>query len=165
MRVLAIESSCDESAAAVLDETQGLLAHELYSQIDLHRAYGGVVPELASRDHVRKLLPLVKRALELKPDSGYIMDSLGWVYYKMGRFKESLKELLHARDTVGSDAAIYEHLGDVYKALGKPESAMEAWKKSLTLKEDEDGLRDRVRKKLRALERTGNAQSSRSGKD
>jgi N6-L-threonylcarbamoyladenine synthase len=63
MRVLALESSCDESAAAVLDEHAGLLAHELYSQVDLHRAYGGVVPELASRDHVRRLLPLVRRAL------------------------------------------------------------------------------------------------------
>ncbi len=63
-RVLAIESSCDESAAAVLDESQGLLAHELYSQIELHRTYGGVVPELASRDHVRRLLPLVRRALD-----------------------------------------------------------------------------------------------------
>ncbi|HWZ62422.1 MAG TPA: tRNA (adenosine(37)-N6)-threonylcarbamoyltransferase complex transferase subunit TsaD [Steroidobacteraceae bacterium] len=64
MRVLAIESSCDESAAAVLDEGAGLLAHELYSQIELHRAYGGVVPELASRDHVRRLLPLVKAAMQ-----------------------------------------------------------------------------------------------------
>ncbi len=63
-RVLAIESSCDESAAAVLDESQGLLAHELYSQIELHRVYGGVVPELASRDHVRRLLPLVRQALD-----------------------------------------------------------------------------------------------------
>src|SRR5690348_392377 len=64
LRVLALESSCDESAAAVLDEVDGLLAHELYSQIELHRVYGGVVPELASRDHVRRLLPLVRRALE-----------------------------------------------------------------------------------------------------
>ena len=63
MRVLAIESSCDESAAAVLDDGTGLLAHELHSQIELHRAYGGVVPELASRDHVRRLLPLVRQAL------------------------------------------------------------------------------------------------------
>ena len=61
MRVLAIESSCDESAVAVLDGQRGLLAHELYSQVELHRAYGGVVPELASRDHVRRLLPLVSR--------------------------------------------------------------------------------------------------------
>ena len=64
MRILAIETSCDESAVAVLDEQRGLLAHELWSQIDLHRAYGGVVPELASRDHLRRLLPLVRTALE-----------------------------------------------------------------------------------------------------
>jgi N6-L-threonylcarbamoyladenine synthase len=63
MRVLAIESSCDESAAAVFDDTRGLLAHELFSQVELHRIFGGVVPELASRDHVRRLLPLVKSAL------------------------------------------------------------------------------------------------------
>ena len=63
MRVLAIESSCDESAAAVYDDTRGLLSHELFSQVALHRIFGGVVPELASRDHVRRLLPLVKSAL------------------------------------------------------------------------------------------------------
>ena len=64
VRILAIESSCDESAAAVLDADRGLLAHELFSQVELHRVYGGVVPELASRDHVRKLLPLVRSALK-----------------------------------------------------------------------------------------------------
>src|SRR5499425_2801644 len=62
-RILALESSCDESAAAVLDSEQGLLAHELFSQIELHRLYGGVVPELASRDHVRRLLPLIRGVL------------------------------------------------------------------------------------------------------
>jgi N6-L-threonylcarbamoyladenine synthase len=64
MRVLAIESSCDESAVAVLDRHRGLLAHELFSQIDLHRVFGGVVPELASRDHIRRLLPLLRTALD-----------------------------------------------------------------------------------------------------
>jgi N6-L-threonylcarbamoyladenine synthase len=64
MRILAIESSCDESAAAVLDADQGLLGHEVFSQIELHRVFGGVVPELASRDHVRKLLPLVRSVLQ-----------------------------------------------------------------------------------------------------
>jgi N6-L-threonylcarbamoyladenine synthase len=63
MRVLGIESSCDESAVAVIDDDAGLLAHRLYSQVDLHRLYGGVVPELASRDHVRRLLPLVRETL------------------------------------------------------------------------------------------------------
>jgi len=64
MRILAIETSCDESAVAVLDGERGLLAHELWSQIDLHRLFGGVVPELASRDHLRRLLPLLRAALE-----------------------------------------------------------------------------------------------------
>jgi N6-L-threonylcarbamoyladenine synthase len=64
MRVLALESSCDESAVAILDEEAGLRAHELFSQVDLHRAYGGVVPELASRDHVRRLLPLIRTVLD-----------------------------------------------------------------------------------------------------
>ncbi|HWK73406.1 MAG TPA: tRNA (adenosine(37)-N6)-threonylcarbamoyltransferase complex transferase subunit TsaD [Povalibacter sp.] len=63
MKVLGIETSCDETAAAVYDGAAGLLAHRLYSQIDLHVEYGGVVPELASRDHVRKLLPLIEGAL------------------------------------------------------------------------------------------------------
>jgi N6-L-threonylcarbamoyladenine synthase len=63
LRILGIESSCDESAAAVYDDAAGLLSHELFSQIDLHRLYGGVVPELASRDHVQRLLPLVRQAL------------------------------------------------------------------------------------------------------
>jgi N6-L-threonylcarbamoyladenine synthase len=63
MRILALESSCDESAVAVYDDAAGLLSHEIHSQIDLHRVYGGVVPELASRDHVRRLLPLLRTAL------------------------------------------------------------------------------------------------------
>jgi len=81
MRVLAIESSCDESAAAVLDARAGLLAHELFSQIELHRTYGGVVPELASRDHVRRLLPLVERALQR---AGTAASELHGVAYTAG---------------------------------------------------------------------------------
>lgn len=69
MRILAIESSCDESAAAVLDAERGLLAHEVFSQIELHQRFGGVVPELASRDHVRRLLPLVDHVLERSASS------------------------------------------------------------------------------------------------
>jgi N6-L-threonylcarbamoyladenine synthase len=61
--VLGIETSCDETAVAIYAGARGLLAHEVFSQVDLHARYGGVVPELASRDHVRKLLPLVDAAL------------------------------------------------------------------------------------------------------
>lgn len=64
MRVLGIETSCDETGIAIYDTEQGLLAHQLYSQVKLHADYGGVVPELASRDHVRKTLPLIQAALK-----------------------------------------------------------------------------------------------------
>ena len=64
MRVLGIETSCDETAVAVYDAAAGLLSHRLHSQVELHQAFGGVVPELASRDHVRRLLPLVTAVLE-----------------------------------------------------------------------------------------------------
>mgnify|MGYP001820279365 CR=1 FL=1 len=63
MRVLGLETSCDETGIALYDSEQGLLADALYSQVEVHREYGGVVPELASRDHVRKTLPLVQQVL------------------------------------------------------------------------------------------------------
>jgi N6-L-threonylcarbamoyladenine synthase len=81
MRVLAIETSCDETAAAVYDGEQGLLAHRLYSQVELHAQYGGVVPELASRDHVRKLLPLIEGVLE---DAHTRPAQIGGVAYTAG---------------------------------------------------------------------------------
>src|SRR6202522_3303212 len=73
MRVIGIESSCDETAVAVYDADLGLLSHRLHSQIAMHQAYGGVVPELASRDHIRRLLPLVREALaDAESDRGSI---------------------------------------------------------------------------------------------
>ncbi|MFZ4699228.1 MAG: tRNA (adenosine(37)-N6)-threonylcarbamoyltransferase complex transferase subunit TsaD [Candidatus Methylumidiphilus sp.] len=64
MNVLGIETSCDETAVAVYDSRRGLLAHALFSQVKIHAEYGGVVPELASRDHVRKLIPLIRQVME-----------------------------------------------------------------------------------------------------
>ncbi|MCH7899169.1 MAG: tRNA (adenosine(37)-N6)-threonylcarbamoyltransferase complex transferase subunit TsaD [Proteobacteria bacterium] len=63
MNVLGIETSCDETGVAVYSTEKGLLAHDLHSQIDLHAVYGGVVPEIASRDHLRRLLPLIRKIL------------------------------------------------------------------------------------------------------
>ncbi len=63
MRILGIETSCDETGIALLDSEAGLLAQALHSQVDMHEAYGGVVPELASRDHIRRVLPLLDRVL------------------------------------------------------------------------------------------------------
>lgn len=63
-RVLGIETSCDDTGVAVYDSEEGLLAHALYSQIETHQEYGGVVPELAARDHIRKIIPLVDTVLK-----------------------------------------------------------------------------------------------------
>jgi N6-L-threonylcarbamoyladenine synthase len=81
MRVLGIETSCDETGVALYDSTQGILSHAVYSQVELHAQYGGVVPELASRDHVRKLIPLIKRVLT---DSGLQARDIAGVAYTAG---------------------------------------------------------------------------------
>ena len=81
MRILGIETSCDETGVAVYDSDRGLLAHCLYSQIDLHADYGGVVPELASRDHVRKIIPLLR---ELLAEAGSSLEELDGVAYTAG---------------------------------------------------------------------------------
>lgn len=64
MKILGIETSCDETGVAIYDDEKGLVANQLYSQIEMHADYGGVVPELASRDHIRKTLPLIQAALK-----------------------------------------------------------------------------------------------------
>ena len=60
MLVLGLETSCDETGVALFDTGRGIIGQALHSQVDLHAMYGGVVPEIASRDHVRRLLPLIK---------------------------------------------------------------------------------------------------------
>jgi N6-L-threonylcarbamoyladenine synthase len=81
MRILGIETSCDETGIAIYDEEQGILAHRLYSQIAVHADYGGVVPELASRDHVRKTIPLIKEVLA---DANLTPQDLDGVAYTAG---------------------------------------------------------------------------------
>ena len=81
MRVLGIESSCDETGVAIYDTRAGLLGQALFSQIEMHAEYGGVVPELASRDHVRRLLPLVRQVMS-EADTG--PEQLDGVAYTAG---------------------------------------------------------------------------------
>lgn len=81
MRVLGIETSCDDTAAAIYDEQGGLLAHRTFSQIAIHQEYGGVVPELAARDHIRKLLPLIRAVMGAANTQA---DDLGGVAYTAG---------------------------------------------------------------------------------
>jgi N6-L-threonylcarbamoyladenine synthase len=81
MAILGIETSCDETGVAVYDGERGLLGHALYSQVELHARYGGVVPELASRDHVRKLLPLVRQVFD---SSGIKPTNIDGIAYTAG---------------------------------------------------------------------------------
>jgi N6-L-threonylcarbamoyladenine synthase len=79
--ILGIETSCDETAVAIYDSIQGLTAHRIYSQVAMHAEYGGVVPELASRDHIRKLLPLIEGTLA---DGGIEYPALSAIAYTAG---------------------------------------------------------------------------------
>jgi len=81
MLVLGVESSCDETGVALYDTEHGLLSHALYSQIAMHNEYGGVVPELASRDHIRRLLPLTRQVLA---ESGRKLTDLDGIAYTQG---------------------------------------------------------------------------------
>lgn len=81
MIVLGIESSCDETGVALYTGDRGLLAHRLFSQIQIHAEYGGVVPELASRDHIRKLVPLIR---ELLAETRLSLADLGGIAYTAG---------------------------------------------------------------------------------
>jgi len=81
MRVLGIESSCDDTGVAIYDGNLGLLSHRLASQIDVHRPYGGVVPELAARDHIRTVMPLVDAVLDR---ADCTLDDLDGVAYTAG---------------------------------------------------------------------------------
>ncbi|MFU2080541.1 tRNA (adenosine(37)-N6)-threonylcarbamoyltransferase complex transferase subunit TsaD [Avibacterium endocarditidis] len=78
MRILGIETSCDETGVAIYDENDGLIANQLYTQIALHADYGGVVPELASRDHIRKTAPLIQAALQEANLSAQDIDGIAY---------------------------------------------------------------------------------------
>ncbi len=81
MLILGIETSCDETGIALYDALQGLIAQEIYTQIPLHQQYGGVVPELSSRDHIRKLIPLIKTLLA---DADVTLSQLNAIAYTKG---------------------------------------------------------------------------------
>ena len=95
MKVLGLETSCDETGIAIYDTDAGLLAHKIYSQIEQHAEYGGVVPELASRDHVRKTIPLIEEVLA---DAGLSKKQLDGIAFTTG---PGLAGALMAGATIG----------------------------------------------------------------
>jgi len=101
-----------------------------------------------------KALEYIERAVKLKPKNGYILDSLGWVYFRLGRTEEAREALEQALELSGEDPAIYDHLGDVYLELGLKSDAIEAYRKGISMfdENEESDLKKAMQEKLQLLE-------------
>jgi tetratricopeptide (TPR) repeat protein len=109
---------------------------------------GYTLAELGIR--LKEAEELIKRALEVRPEDGYITDSLGWVYFKMGRHKDALLYIQKALEKLPEDPLITEHLGDTYMALGKWREAQGAYEKALRLGHENPGeLETKIEKSKR----------------
>ena len=106
MKVLGIETSCDETGIAVYDTDRGLLADGLYSQVAVHAEYGGVVPELASRDHIRKTLPLINQVLA---EAGMAKGALDAVDHVGQALHDGLVRAAQAHGVAREQAGVLGH--------------------------------------------------------
>ena len=102
-----------------------------------------------------KALDYIQRAIELKPENGYIHDSLGWVYFRLGRFEQAVKELEAAIKLSPNDPAILDHLGDAYLASGRTRQALETYRKAVKSSTDNEKDKHRILEKMRILEKQG----------
>ena len=100
--------------------------------------------------HLEKALEYIKKAVELMPEDGYVRDSLGWVYFKMGNVEQAIIELEKASEMVSSDPIIREHLGDVYTQTEQFDKALAAYEEAHRLFEEEE-KKERVNAKIDAL--------------
>lgn len=100
-------------------------------------------------------LDYIQRAIELKPDNGYIRDSLGWVYYRLGKIEQAIKELEAAVKLSPDDAGILEHLGDVYLESGRVREALQTYKKAVKFSTENEQEKKRILEKIRILEKQG----------
>ena len=98
-------------------------------------------------------LGLINRALALRPDSAYFIDSLAWVYFRLGRTREALAEIKRAVAITNNDPVLYEHMGDIEKALGNREEALSAWRSAIKYDDEENSVTSRVQGKIDALEK------------
>jgi len=98
-------------------------------------------------------MTLIEKALRIKPDSGYIIDSLGWVYFQKGMYDEALKHLEKAVATVPNDPTIMEHLGDVYSKKGMFKKSLETYEKAMTLNHPQS---EKLKEKIEELKKRVN---------
>ncbi len=101
--------------------------------------------------HLEKALSYILKAATLKPDNGFIIDSLGWAYYRLGNFQQAARELERSVQLIPDDPHIYDHLGDVYRSLNRFSEAIEIYKKAYEMFKDEKNKND-IRQKIEALE-------------
>jgi predicted Zn-dependent protease len=107
--------------------------------------------------HLDEAETMIRRALELKPGSGYITDSLGWLYFKKNRLDEAIRYLKEASETQSEDATIFEHLGDAHVGAGQLREAMEAYGKAYQINPESESLK----KKIERLRKIGSFASAR----
>lgn len=100
-------------------------------------------------------LDYIQRAIELKPENGYIHDSLGWVYYRLGKLEQAIKALETAVKLSPEDAAILEHLGDVYLESGRVREALQSYRKAVKLSRENAEEKKRLQEKIRIIQRQG----------
>ncbi|MCZ6875241.1 MAG: tetratricopeptide repeat protein, partial [bacterium] len=105
--------------------------------------------------HLDESIGAIQRALEIEPENGYFLDSLGWAYYKNGWYEKALLELKSAVAAVPDDPVIQEHLGDVYMRLRRLRKARQAWEKSLSLKPRNIAVEEKLRKIQALMEEAG----------
>ncbi len=154
-------AEADLNLALKLSPNQPLALNYLgYSWIDQKR-------------HLRRGLSLIKKAVRQKPDDGYIVDSLGWAYFRLSNYKEAAKHLERAVELRPEDPVLNDHLGDAYWRVGREREARFQWSQALTLKPEPDDavkIKDKLQHGLptpvlaRQVKRTRKAQSSRQGK-
>ena len=128
------------------------LVHEMQEAIRLDPKHADALNYLgytyAERDmRLAEAISLVQRALAVKPQNGYYLDSLAWVYFKMGRLKEALEEMKRAVEAVPDDPVFFEHLGEIYLTSQLANDAREAWLRALELDPANRKLIDRYKAK------------------
>jgi Flp pilus assembly protein TadD len=94
--------------------------------------------------NLEEAVSLIRTALELEPNNGYFIDSLGWAFYQQGRYSEALLELQRAVERAKEDPVIFDHLGDAYLKNGLEEEAVQAWEKSLSLDPAAAGVKQKI---------------------
>jgi len=101
--------------------------------------------------HLDEAEGLIRKALLIRPEDGYIVDSLGWVYFKQGRYEEALRELERAESLIPDDPVILEHLGDVYQKVGTYKKALKTYKRAMEKAKDQDQAK--IGEKIQEIEK------------